>query len=161
MSLPTLLIVPGSYSSSLVYYDLIKHIQRLYPTVPEPLVYDLPSASSGPPLPPPTLYDDGAYFAARIFELADTGADIVLFAHSYGGAVAREAVKGHSKEERTRQGKKGGVIRLIYLSAVIPPPGQSLSEVASDLKFDILEPVQEVSKHISFCLSVGACDPPS
>ena len=146
MSLPTVVIVPGSYTSSLSYYDLIKHIQYLYPTLPEPLVYDLPSASSGPPLPPPTLYDDGNYFAARISELADTGADIVLFAHSYGGAVAREAVKGFSKEERTTQGKKGGVVRMIYLSAVIPPPGQSLSDVASDLKFDFLEPVQEVSE---------------
>lgn len=145
MSSPTLVIVPGSYSSSLSYYDWIKHIQRLYPTLPEPLVYDLRSASSGPPLPPPTMYDDANYFAEKISEIADAGTDIVLFAHSYGGVVAREAVKGHSKEERAMQGRKGGVVRLVYLSAVIPAPGQSLSEIASDLEFDFLQPVEEVS----------------
>jgi len=145
MAPPTLLIVPGSYTSSLAYYDLIRHIHRLYPSLPEPLVYDLPSASSGPPIPPPTLYDDGDYFSEKVGDLADTGADIVVFAHSYGGAPAREAVKGHSKGERTKQGKKGGVVRLVYLSALTPAPGQSVSEVCSALNFDFLQPVQEVS----------------
>lgn len=145
MSPPTLLIVPGSYSPCLAYYDLVKHIQRLHPALPEPLVYDLPSASSGPPLPPPTLYDDSAYFAEKISQLADTGTDIVLFAHSYGGAVAREAVKGFSKEERAKQGKKGGVVKLVYLSAVIPAPGQSLHDACSSLDFSFLRPVEEIS----------------
>lgn len=145
MAGPQILIIPGSYTSALAYYDIRDEIRRAHPELPEGLVYDLPSASSGPPLPPPTLYDDGALFAGKITELADQGIDIVLLAHSYGGLAAREALKGLSKEERASKGKKGGVIRVIYLSAVICEPGQTSSDVLSNMKFDFLDPFDEVT----------------
>lgn len=158
-SSPQLLIVPGSYTSALAYISIRDHLRKSHPSLPEALIYDLPTASSGPPLPPPTLYDDGAFFAEKITELADQGVDVVLFAHSYGGVVAREAMKGLSKGEREKQGKKGGVIKVIYLSSVICEPGEACAEVLKDVTFDFLDPFDEVRIYLLECFVWLDTDP--
>lgn len=144
-SSPQLLIIPGSYISALAYYDVRDIIRKAHPELPEALVYDLPSASSGPPLPAPNLYDDGALFAEKITELADQDVDIVLFAHSYGGVVAREALKGLSKAERSSLGKRGGVIHVIYLSPIICEPGKAAVDTFAHIPYDHFEIIDEVS----------------
>lgn len=143
MAPTVLLIVPGSYCPSLAYYDFRDFVKQTNPHLQDVIVHDLPSASSGPPLPPPTLYDDGAFFAERIVELADRGFEIILLAHSYGGFVAREAVKGLSRKERTQQNRPGGVIQVIYVSALIPTPGQTVGDACAGIVFDIILPYKE------------------
>ena len=51
-----------------------------------------------------------------------------MIAHSYGGIPAAGAVYGLSKTTRRQDGKKGGVIGLIYVSAFVVPKGRSLVE---------------------------------
>lgn len=46
--------------------------------------------------------------------------------HSYGGAPGSEAVAGLSKKERQARGKKGGVVRLVYLAAMALEEGFEL-----------------------------------
>lgn len=142
---PQLLIIPGSYISALAYYDLRDVIRKARPELPEALVYDLPSASSGPPLPAPTLDDDGAFFAEKIIQLADQGIDVVLLGHSYGGLVAREALKGLSKTERASQGKAGGVVHTIYISPIICEPGQTTMDTLAGITYDHFDVFDEVS----------------
>lgn len=154
---PQLLIVPGSYTSALAYISIRDHLRKSHPSLPEAIIYDLPTASSGPPLPPPTLYDDAAFFAEKITELVDQGVDVVLFAHSYGGVVAREAMKGVSKAERESQGKSGGVAKVIYLSSVICEPGETCAEVLKDVTFDFLDPFDEVRFYLLSMLFMTQC----
>jgi len=61
-------------------------------------------------------------------EIADQGKSIILIAHSYGGFVAGSAVEGLGFTQRLEDGKKGGIIRLIYLAAFATPKGTSLMD---------------------------------
>ncbi|OBT93045.1 hypothetical protein VE01_09000 [Pseudogymnoascus verrucosus] len=120
---PTILIVPGSFSAASHYDTLINSLQALsYPAV----VSDLPSASRLPPAPAASMADDAAHFHGIAESLADEGRDIVILTHSYGGVPGTEAAKGLAKADREAEGKKGGVVRLVYLTSIVPPLGGSL-----------------------------------
>lgn len=67
--------------------------------------------------------------------LIEDGKDIVVLMHSYGGMYGSQAVQGLSKKEREQAGKKGGVIALIYVSAVTPVKGKTtLDMMGTDAK---------------------------
>jgi pimeloyl-ACP methyl ester carboxylesterase len=59
-------------------------------------------------------------------KLADEGRDLVVVGHSYGGVVTSCAVEGLSKDARSKEGKTGGVIKVIYISAFALDKGQSM-----------------------------------
>jgi hypothetical protein len=44
------------------------------------------------------------------------------------GCPASESLKGVTRKEREQQGKKGGVVRIIYLTAVVPCLGESVGQ---------------------------------
>lgn len=144
-SKPQILIIPGSYIAAPSYQPLADIISTNHPTLSPPLIYDLPSASSGPPNPAPTLPDDASFFASKITQLADQGLDIILVAHSYGGLVAREALKGLSKAEREMKGRPGGVIHVVHISPVVCEVGQSTVDLIKGIEYDHIELVDEVS----------------
>jgi hypothetical protein len=50
-----------------------------------------------------------------------------MFAHSYGGVVATEAVHADFGVEAVRaKSQKGGVIRILFCAAFVLPLGESL-----------------------------------
>ena len=53
------------------------------------------------------------------------GRDIVLLMHSYASMPGIAAAKGYSKSQRALEGKKGGVVGLICMSAFLVPEGVS------------------------------------
>ena len=55
--------------------------------------------------------------------------DIVVVCHSYGGIPGAGAAHGLSKIARAKEGKKGGVIGLIYISGFVVPEGSSLLDI--------------------------------
>ena len=61
-----------------------------------------------------------------IFPLLDAGKDVVLAMHSYGGMHGPVAAKGLSKTERAAAGEPGGILGLIFLSALVVFEGKSL-----------------------------------
>jgi len=127
---PTILIVPGSFSAVSLYDTLISALHALsYPAI----VSDLPSASRLPPAPAASMADDAAHFHGLAESLADEGRDIVILTHSYGGIPGTEAAKGLAKTDREAEGKKGGVIRLVYLTSIVPPVGGSQLSVMGPL----------------------------
>jgi hypothetical protein len=75
-----------------------------------------------------TLADDSVSLASALQSLADEGKQILLAVHSYGGCVGSCAVEGLDIESRRKQGKKGGVIMLMYISAFVLPKGRSLKD---------------------------------
>lgn len=139
---PTILIVPGSFSAASSYDSLVNALVALsYPT----FVSDLPSASRLPPAPAASMADDAAHFHGLAESLADEGRDIVILTHSYGGVPGTEAAKGLAKSDREAEGKKGGVIRLVYLTSIVPPVGGSListmGEVSEAITIEVCVPM--------------------
>lgn len=74
------------------------------------------------------MYDDAFFIASFVSKLADASEEIVLVAHSYGGAPASESLAGLSLLERQKHGKPGGVVRLAYITAVVPKVGNGLAD---------------------------------
>ncbi|KAF2797034.1 alpha/beta-hydrolase [Melanomma pulvis-pyrius CBS 109.77] len=129
MSKPSIIFVPGSFA-----------LPEFYDTVVDPIAakgYDiraLHNLSSGLKTgpregTPPTMYDDAAQIAAEAEKLADEGKDVILVAHSYGGTPMTESTKGLSKKERQAQGKKGGIVKLAYMTCLVPAVGVSAGGV--------------------------------
>ncbi|KAF2662670.1 alpha/beta-hydrolase [Lophiostoma macrostomum CBS 122681] len=119
MSKPTILFVTGSFASPNFYDNIVKLVtDKGY----EIQVVQLRTVNKKPGALP-TMYDDASYIAALATELADQGKDVVLMSHSYGGTPATQAMEGLSKSARAKEGKKGGVVRLAYMTAVVPAEG--------------------------------------
>ncbi|KAJ7680611.1 Alpha/beta hydrolase fold-1 [Mycena polygramma] len=55
--------------------------------------------------------------------------DIILFCHSYGGFPGSQSVNGLERSARAKGGEKGGVLKVIYLSAMVPPEGESVMQI--------------------------------
>ena len=62
-------------------------------------------------------------------KVLEYGKDILLLCHSYGGVVGSCAVEGLSTVEREKEGKRGGVKLVVYLSAFMIPKGKSLLDM--------------------------------
>lgn len=75
------------------------------------------------------MYDDAAQIAQVVEKLADEGKEVIVLGHSYGGVPVTESVKGLSKEERQKQGKKGGIIWLAYMTCLVPEYGANAASV--------------------------------
>lgn len=55
----------------------------------------------------------------------EEGKDIFLMMHSYAGMPGAAAALGLAKSQRTQQGKRGGVIGMIFIAAFLVPEGVS------------------------------------
>jgi len=50
----------------------------------------------------------------------------MVVGHSWGGLIVCGGLEGLSKQERSKAGKKGGVVKLAFLAAFVPPENVSL-----------------------------------
>ncbi|KAI1144483.1 alpha/beta-hydrolase [Hypoxylon sp. FL0543] len=125
MSKPSILLVPGSFSLPELYDNVLKAVTDKGYEI-KALHYPTVGLKAGPrPEELPSMYDDAAFIAKEVASLADEGKDVVLIAHSYGGIPATQSTKGLTKAERQEQGKKGGIVRLAYMTALVPALGES------------------------------------
>jgi pimeloyl-ACP methyl ester carboxylesterase len=148
MSKPSILFFPGSFVLVSVYqpiFDAVSKAGYEIKGIHPPSIG--PSSRQGRDGPAPSMYDDAAVVAKEVEKLADQGRDVILIAHSYGGGPISQSTKGLSKEERKAQGKSGGIVRLAYMTAVVPAVGQSAQNVLSGTRNDGDMPV---SMDVSF-----------
>jgi alpha-beta hydrolase superfamily lysophospholipase len=105
MTIPTIVIVPGSSHSSAHFVPLAKALSTAgFTNIHNPT---LPSTSTKTAAA--TSFDpDVEHIRATVMECAERGEDVAIIMHSYGGAPATEAVKGLGREERKKEGQKGG-----------------------------------------------------
>lgn len=122
---PTIVLVPGSFCHSSLY---VPTLQPLIASGRKIHILDPPCFHTKKPGPAPTMRDDASYIAAFVAQLADAGERVVLASHSYGGMPASQSIKGLSLSERAREGKQGGVVRLAFVTAVVPKQGGTLPE---------------------------------
>lgn len=113
-----LVIVPGSFSEPHFYYDVKDALQKQGIEV---TIVKTPSVGRRDPQPPATLSDDAAAIQDVTKKLADQGKNVVLIAHSYGGMPATQSLQDTAKLD----GMNGGVIKIVYLSALVVDIGVS------------------------------------
>ncbi|KAF8205331.1 Alpha/Beta hydrolase protein [Mycena galopus ATCC 62051] len=107
---PTIIIIPGSFSPLAMY---------------DPVIAGLRAKGHAAPA---GMYDDAVKVAALAARLADDGADVVLVAHSYGGVVAGEAAEGLARSVHAKEGKKGGIVRIVFVASAVPREGETAAD---------------------------------
>ena len=120
---PTIVLIPGSFSIAAMYYPLQ---ERLRAAGYETYINALLSTARDAPQQPATLEDDADAFTKIIRPIVDQGKNLVVLAHSYGGMVASQLASELGEERRRINGQRGGIVRLIYLAAIVLPVGQSV-----------------------------------
>jgi hypothetical protein len=121
---PTFVIVPGAWHPSSCYETLIERLSRSgYPVE----IVDLPS------LDPTDIEDttcgkDAQVVNKKLLSLVEEGKQVIVVPHSYGGIPGGAGAHGLGIQTREKEGKKGGVIGLIYLCAFIVTEGMTLIE---------------------------------
>lgn len=121
--LPTIVGVTGMWHPASCFDDLKAAFEEKgYPFVSQ----DAPGILSKDPFNS-TVDDDAKSLRENILlPLLKDGKSIVLLMHSYGGIYGSAAVEGLSHRERKEADKEGGIIGLIYVTAVTPVAGESL-----------------------------------
>lgn len=124
---PTILLVPGSFCPSALFFDPVANQLRKagYSVIPIELL------TVGPPstAKPATMEDDAARIHGIVEWLLDNGKDVLIAMNSYGGIPTTQACQGLSKKERDAGGKIGGqIIGLVYMSALLVQNNENLAE---------------------------------
>ncbi|KAI0114053.1 Alpha/beta hydrolase fold-1 [Nemania sp. FL0031] len=123
MSGLSMIIVPASSALPLFYETVISGITQHGHDIQVLHIPSVGLVTGARPGKPPTMYDDAAFIAAHVTDLADAGRDVLLITHSYGGTPATESVRGLSKRDRLAQGKSGGIVGLAYMTSLVPEVG--------------------------------------
>ncbi|KAF2725358.1 alpha/beta-hydrolase [Polychaeton citri CBS 116435] len=133
---PTILIVPGACTLPSLYDGITSYITKAGYEIVVPQLRTVVAKT-----PAATFHDDAEYMHSQIETLADEGKDIVVVMHSYGGQPGTEAAKGLVKPDRVKEGKQGGIVRLVYLTSLAAAVGESMGLVnqREGLEFDFLK----------------------
>ena len=120
-SKPTIVFIPGAWHSP-DSFQLARDALQARGWETEAVAF--PTVGAEPPTK--GVPDDAAAVRKVLETLAEQGKQIVLVVHSYGGVVGAQAVRGLGYKQRQKEGKTGGIITYLYLSAFVVPTGQSL-----------------------------------
>lgn len=134
------IIVPGSFGRASFYAGFVAQLWAAGFGCVE--VVNLPSVGKRGTKPAATVADDAEAIQTVVESACEEGWDVLLVAHSYGGIPATESIRGLTKKDRAAQGKTGGIIRVLYTTAVVPEVGGDLpsvmtNNVPSSIKLDV------------------------
>lgn len=121
---PLFVFIPGAWHLPEAY-DILRELMSQQGLESEAVA--LPSVGAEPPNK--GLIDDVSHVRSVLQRLADAGQLPVVVAHSYGGFVGAEAVRGLEYVQRSRSGQPGGVIMFVYMTAFVAPSGNSLYDM--------------------------------
>jgi len=142
MSKPIFVCVPGASHSPQIYEPL-KAALALYGYTAVPLA--LPSVGGNPP-----TYDfseDVVAIRNLVTQIVESGADVIVVMHSYGGLPGAEALHGLGKREREQRGLRGGVVRLVFIMSFVAKEGFQFSPRGDvSALFPFLRPDIQVSE---------------
>lgn len=117
----------------------------------------LPSSGSDPPTP--DWFRDVETIRDTVSDLIQEQ-DVVVVAHSFSGMTGGTAMEGLDKEASLSRGLKGGVVRMIYIAAILVPEGfqhsprgtrdNMLPEMKTDLEVCPLSPPPPEASYITY-----------
>ena len=120
---PIIVIVPGSWHPAAAYTAFATALNNAgFPTH----IASYPSLDPSDPTTA-TCQADATAIRSQLLQLLDDkndeSRDIIVLPHSYGGNPSAGAAHGLSKAAREREGKRGGVLGLVYMTAFCVPGG--------------------------------------
>ncbi|KAI1392359.1 alpha/beta-hydrolase [Hypoxylon trugodes] len=116
-NLPVILLVPGAFGTAEGFDPIVPHLKEAgLSTHPGPYPSNNPSDPTTA-----TCAEDIASLRDNVLLPLLENRDVVILAHSYGGAA-----KNLDKETRSKEGKTGGVVGLIYAAGNITLENESL-----------------------------------
>lgn len=123
---PTILLIPGAWLQPSTYDSFIAHLQHLsFPTA----CASYPSLDPSHPATADAATDSETVLQQSLLPLIENeGKDVVIVMHSYGGVPGSSAARGLSKVQRSRKGKQGGVVGLVFISGFVLPGGASVAD---------------------------------
>lgn len=124
---PVIVFAHGAWHQPLHYLSLLRSIQAKGHTVVSPVnaTLDLKGLSAGK-----TCQDDTKVIRDAMRPFLESGEDIVLVCHSYGGIPGTDAVEGNTVQERAAKGLKGGVKSVVYIaSSALPQRGMCIFDM--------------------------------
>lgn len=125
---PTFVVVSGVHHTPVHTRTLVEALHaKGYPTeaVSNPTVGSL--ATTAPP-------NADAVNLRQVLEklVKEQQKDIIILCHSYGGFPTSQSVDGLERSARTKTGEGGGILKVIFLSTVLPPEGKSVRQTMTD-----------------------------
>ncbi|KAI2636667.1 alpha/beta-hydrolase [Xylaria nigripes] len=125
---PTLLIVHGAWHVPDHYYKLRDVLES------QGYEVHIPALPSNNGMQPPNadMYTDILHVRGYAESLVRAGRTVVAILHSYGGQVASNALHGLGVEARAKQGRRGGVSHLIYMTAYALLEGMSVMDKTNE-----------------------------
>ena len=109
---PTLVFVPGAWHSPEGFGQVISLLEKDgYKSVG----VSLASVGAEPPLK--DMSADVKAIAKVIASEVDQEHDVIVTFHSYGSVPGCDAIKGFTKADQKAKGKKGGVVKLLFICA--------------------------------------------
>jgi pimeloyl-ACP methyl ester carboxylesterase len=125
MEKPAIVFVPGAWHVPEHYASLLSRLQKAGYEV-----HDIDMPTVGDNLSENSSKEDVAVIRQMIQGLADQSKDVVVVMHSMGGIPGSSASEGLSKADREKDGKKGGIVHLVFLCAFAASEGVSLWEAS-------------------------------
>lgn len=119
---PTLIFVSGGLNDSSPWKPLRTALHAA-PYSYKTAVAELPSIAPSSPL---ENFQPDVDAIRKLVTKHVENEDVVVVLHSYSGFPGSEALKGLGKEEREKEGKQGGVIRLVYIMSFMVDAGSEL-----------------------------------
>ncbi|KAJ5175141.1 alpha/beta-hydrolase [Penicillium canariense] len=121
MSKPSIIFAPGAWYPPTAFDPIIKklngHSYNCH-TIAFPSVQQSTTVQD--------LQPDIAAVRSLVEQEADAGQDVLVVSHSWAGLPVNSALDGLKKADREQSGKKGGVVKLVFIAAFIPRVGESL-----------------------------------
>ena len=150
-SKPMFFIVPGAWHPPSAYRQLAASLEALGHST---TVASIPSLNPKS-VETATCTEDAKALQKQLLSIIDgDGLEVVVLAHSAGGIPAGGAAYGLSKTTRAEEGKKGGVLGLIYMTAFVVPEGASLVDYLGGKHAPYF-----VADQVCFSISVSAQTP--
>lgn len=129
--------MPGSFAPASLYDGLVANTASKGYSI---RALQLPSVGLDPeptPRSPPSMYEDAEFIGKEIDALIEQGKDIIVISHSYGGMPATQAAFNRGKAHG-----KAGIVRLAYMTALVPMLGVPAREVLATMEKPTRDQVQ-------------------
>lgn len=134
---PRVVLIPGAWHSPSHFAPFTAAIGR------HNIEVDCARSLSTDPRGPISVETDAEYIRRTLLlPHIEVGRDVVVIMHSYSGISGSIAAAGLSKAMRAKEGKVGGIVGLIYLTAFVNPAGKSLKDISGGelapwVRFDV------------------------
>lgn len=118
---PTIIVVPGATQPPIFYQPFIEALQKEGFSAK---VVSLPSTGADHMME--TFDEDVTAVQRTVVGVLEEGLEVVVVMHSYGGIPGSAAMRDLGKAQRTKAGKAGGVVRLVYAASFLLREGDAM-----------------------------------